>query len=72
MEEIDILFKQSYDKLYRVVFYAADIMDSVQGFYGKLKEYTGSHFIFELDDGSINIIQESSIHHMIRRNNTNE
>lgn len=72
MEEIDLLFKESYGKLYRVVFYAADIMDSVQCFFGTLIEYTGSHFLFQLDDGSINIVQVSSIHHMIRRNNTND
>lgn len=68
MEEYDVLFKNSYGKLYRVVFYAADINDSIQGFYGTLVEYTGGHFIFLLEDGSVNIVQESSIHHMIRRN----
>ena len=72
MEELDSLFKESYGKLYRVVFYASDVMDTIQGFYGKLILYTGSHFLFQVDDGSINIIQESSIHHMIRRNNTND
>ena len=72
MEEIDLLFKQSYGKLYRVVFYAGDNMDSVQGFFGVLIEYTGSYFLFQLDDGSINVIQANSIHHMIRRNNTND
>ena len=55
MEEIDLLFKQSYGKLYRVVFYAGDIMDNVQGFFGTLIEYTGSYFLFQLEDGSINI-----------------
>lgn len=69
MEEYDVLFKNSYGKLYRVVFYASDINDSIQGFYGTLVEYTGSHFIFLLEDGSVNIIQGSSIHHMIRRGN---
>ena len=69
MEEYDVLFKNSYGKLYRVVFYAADINDSIQGFYGTLLEYTGTHFIFLLEDESVNVIQESSIHHMIRRNN---
>ena len=72
MEEVDLLFQKSYGKLYRVVFYASDIMDSVQGFFGALIEYTGSNFIFELEDGSVNIIQENSIHHMIRRTNPNE
>ena len=67
MEEYDVLFKNSYGKLYRVVFYASDINDSIQGFHGTLVEYTGSHFIFLLEDGSANIVQTSSIHHMIRR-----
>ena len=70
MEEYDVLFKNSYGKLYRVVFYAADINDSIQGFYGTLLEYTGTHFIFLLEDGSVNVIQGSSIHHMIRRGNS--
>ena len=69
MEEYDALFKNSYGKLYRVAFYAADINDSIQIFYGTLLEYTGSHFIFLLEDGSVNIVQERSIHHMLRRNN---
>ena len=67
MEEIDFLFKESYGKLYRVVIYASDFTDEIYGFTGTLVEYTGSHFLFQLDDGSINIVQVSSIHHMIRR-----
>ena len=67
MEEDNIIFNYSYGKLYRVVIYASDVTDELYGFTGMLVEYTGSHLLFELSDGSINVICASCIHHMIRR-----
>lgn len=64
MEDYSI-FEKSYGKRYRVVFYTEDLIGSIQVFYGIFINYTGRYLFFEMENGAINIIEETALHHMI-------